>query len=74
MLKFVKKIDIAGGGGFLENPHGFLGGEVKKPCRSTMGGGGVKNGRKSVHMVYGCRHTIFDICIWCGLKKIFAGS
>ena len=41
------------GWGVLWKSTWFLGGFVKKPCWSTMGEG-VKNGRKSVHMVYGC--------------------
>ena len=30
------------GGGYLKNPHGFLGGSAKKPCLSTRGEGDQK--------------------------------
>ena len=47
-----KKLLSLEGGGSSKTPHGFLGGLAKKPCRSTTGGGGVKNVQNSVHMVY----------------------
>ena len=51
--KFCEKIAIAGGG-VLRKSTWFLGGKPKNHD-GPQGGGGVKNGRKSVNMVYGCR-------------------
>ena len=49
-----KKIAITGRGGGPPKLHMVLGGLAKKPCLSTReAGGGVKNGQKSVHIVYG---------------------
>ena len=38
-------------GGYLKNPHGFIGGSAKNHV-CPQGGGGIKNGQKPVHMVY----------------------
>ena len=41
------------GGGIHKCLCGFVGGVAKCPCLSTRGEGGVKNGPKSVYVVYG---------------------
>ena len=57
-------------GGSSKTPHGFLGGLAKKPCRSTRGGGGVKNVQNSVHMVYGCPLILMQFNHNINIKKL----